>query len=145
MDPFTALGAASNNIQIADFSLRIISRGHKIYSSIDGKLDSHAVLDNAAKNLEELSNELRSNDMLKRRKLGTADAQLVALWTECGTVTKKIHEALRKLRVSSGNRKWQSTAVALRSIFSDKEINGLESKLNNIRTQINTAVLVSLR
>lgn len=38
MDPVTALSTASCIVQIIDFGVRVVSKGNKIYLSIDGTL-----------------------------------------------------------------------------------------------------------
>ncbi|KAH7093260.1 hypothetical protein FB567DRAFT_514985 [Paraphoma chrysanthemicola] len=61
MEPLVALGVASNIIQIADFSGRMISRSKEIYTSANGTLSVYTDLEDAARNLQELSRELEAN------------------------------------------------------------------------------------
>jgi hypothetical protein len=79
MEPFSALGVASNIIQIADFSSRIISRGYELYKSADGRTEEHAMLDNAAENLTRLYNEMNRFDMANPHNLTEADRQILKL------------------------------------------------------------------
>jgi DNA repair exonuclease SbcCD ATPase subunit len=58
MEPLLALGIASNIIQIVDFSGRIFSHSREIYNSAHGTLSVHENLQDAAKNLHELSRDL---------------------------------------------------------------------------------------
>ncbi|CAO2649639.1 Nn.00g070240.m01.CDS01 [Neocucurbitaria sp. VM-36] len=144
MEPLTALGAASNVIQLVDFSTRLLSRGHKLYNSADGRIEEHAVLDNAAQNLSELCSDL-SNSIVTYKHGSTADKQLIALQEESVAVTQRLREALAAARLKPGHRKWQSIYQAVRSVYSDQEISKLATQLDNIRKQIDTVLLVHLR
>ncbi|KAF2730953.1 hypothetical protein EJ04DRAFT_579444 [Polyplosphaeria fusca] len=145
MDPLSALGIASNIIQIVDFSSRIISRGHEIYTSADGQVKDHAILDDAAKNLAELYRDLQVYGKTDSHKATNADKQLVTLRKECESIVKSLRQALSKARLKSSSRKWQSIYQALRSVWNEKEISALATQLENVRRQIDTALLVSLR
>jgi hypothetical protein len=79
MEPLAALGIASNIIQIVDFASRLVSRGHELYQSADGRLAGHDVLDSAAENLSTLVIDLFEFDSAISREPTAADAQLVKL------------------------------------------------------------------
>lgn len=145
MDPLSALGVASNIIQIVDFSSRIISRSHEIYKSVDGRSKEHAVLDDAAKNLRELSSDLGKYTRPNLRSLNAADKQLVRLRRECEEVVQELRDALEDLKLEGDHTKWQSIHQALRSIWTQRDISDLEMRLDKIRKGIDTALLVSLR
>ena len=49
MDPLSALGLASNIIQITEFTGKLISQSKEIYRSADGTLSEHAILEEAAR------------------------------------------------------------------------------------------------
>jgi hypothetical protein len=92
MESLIALGLASNIIQIVDFSSRIISRGRELYDSADGRIEEHVVLDNAARNLSELYNDLHATgQFLDPRELTVADKQLIELKHESEDV---VHDLL---------------------------------------------------
>jgi hypothetical protein len=145
MDPISALGLASNIIQIVDFAARIISRSYEIYNSTDGQLQDHAILDDAAQNLSELYADLQRSANINTRKLDAADKQLLSLKKESEAITKELRKALDKARLKSGPQKWRSIFQALKSVWTEKEISRLATRLDSIRKQVDTALLVSLR
>ncbi|KAJ4367172.1 hypothetical protein N0V83_007702 [Neocucurbitaria cava] len=104
----------------------------------------HAILENATKNLSELHNDLTREAPIKQ-KLSVADKQLVALQKESAAVAKKLRAALEKAKVKNGHRKWRSVYQAIRSVYSEQEISKLATQLDDIRKQVDTVLLVSLR
>ncbi|OCL12856.1 hypothetical protein AOQ84DRAFT_372705 [Glonium stellatum] len=127
MDPLTALGFASNIIQIVDFTVKIISRGHELYDSADGILKDHAILEDAANNLSKLCVKLerlkKLSALSKYGKLSAADEQLLKLSKKSEEASTEIATALERVKVGGRHRKWQK----------------------EIRKQVDTALLVSLR
>ncbi|KAH8733113.1 hypothetical protein GQ44DRAFT_590443, partial [Phaeosphaeriaceae sp. PMI808] len=55
-----------------------------------------------------------------------------------------LQSALQKAKLKAGNRKWQNVYHALKSVRSDKHISGLANQLDNIRKQVDTAILISI-
>jgi hypothetical protein len=146
MESIAALSLASNIIQVVEFSSRIISRGYELYQSADGRREEHVILDNAVKNLSALHSTLQNSGRSRSEdKLSMADKQLIKLQIESGMVAKELRELLQKVQLKKPNGKWQSVRQALLSVFSDKEISSLGSRLDNIRKQVDSAILVSLR
>jgi formate dehydrogenase maturation protein FdhE len=144
MEPLAALGIASNIIQIVNFASRLVSRGHELYQSADGRLADHAVLDSAAQNLSTLANDqLKFGGAISREPTATY-AQLVKLKADSQTIADKLSSALNKASVRGKHKKWQSIFQALMSIYKEKEISSLASQLDNIRKQVDTTLLVSL-
>jgi hypothetical protein len=145
MESIAALGLASNIIQVVDFSSRIISRGWEIYNSTDGRIRDHAILNDAARHLSDLHNDLRMSDTLKFSKLAVADKKLIELKAESQKVVRDLEEALDKAKVSGGKKKWQSVYQALKSVRTESQISSLVDRLETIRKQVDTAVLISIR
>ncbi|KAH7074711.1 hypothetical protein BKA63DRAFT_596298 [Paraphoma chrysanthemicola] len=149
MEAVAAFSLASNILQVIDFAANIVSRGHKLYSSADGRVDEHAVLDAALNNLTELYDTLHSTSSHKTRrnplKATVADRQLIELQNESDKIVKDLRTKLENVRITGPHRAWQSIYQALRSVSTDKEISRLASRLQSIRKEVDTAILVSLR
>ena len=104
MDPLSALGLACNIIQIVDFSARIISRGHELYTSPNGTLQEHDNLKAAAKSLSELSLEMRNFNLAPLSSLSLVDKQLVQLSKDAKAVATKLTNALEQTKVDGSKR-----------------------------------------
>lgn len=139
MESIAALSLASNIIQVIDFSSRLVSRGRELYKSADGSLAEHAVLSDAARNLFELQEELQLSDTSGSHK------KLIKLQKESEDVVQELAKIMDKAKRKNGNRKWQSIYQALRSVKTDREISNIARRLDKIRKQVDTALLVSIR
>jgi len=169
MDPVTAMGCAASVIQFVQFGSKLISESREIYRSTDGALDKNLALEQIAKNLSELNAALRldrepgdlfthkGTTAAKRRKSKAAkfarpprnpsavEQQLNRICEECDSVTQQLLKELDKLKLRGGQRKWGSFRQALSNVWSQGEIQELEKKLEGIRKQIDTTLLVYLR
>ena len=147
LDPLTALGIASNAAQLAEFSSRLISRGHQIYKSADGALTENLELEAITNGLLKLnytlSNSLEANEL--RRSLSDDERGLRTICEGCEGVAIELINALRNLKVGGKNRKWKSFRQALKTIRSTDEIDDLTRRLEGYRKQLDTHILVSLR
>jgi hypothetical protein len=149
MESVAALSLASNIIQIVDLCSRIISRGHELHNSAHGMIGEHVVVEGAARNLSELYQDLHksceSGTSWKRRRIPVSDRQLMELKAETEMVVNDISSLLNKVRPEVTHGRWQSLHQALRSISTDKKLSALVNRLNDLRQQTNTAILVFLR
>jgi hypothetical protein len=149
MESLLALGLASNIIQIVDFCSRIFSEAKELYESDTGTIGRHDVIASAAKNLVELYNDLQEADKREdnwnRRKAPVADLQLMDLKAETEKVVKEIQLSLEKIRLNGPLRRWQSLRQALSSICTEKKLQVLVDRLDNIRKQGDTIMLTNLR
>jgi hypothetical protein len=70
MDPLTALGLASNIVQLISFSSDLVAKGREIYQSTDGTLVENLELETITKSLRELSDGviLRPDGPRKRQR-----------------------------------------------------------------------------
>lgn len=64
---------------------------------------------------------------------------------QCVNVAIELVEALERLKVHGTNRKWKAFRQALRSIWDDKKIDGLVQRLQKLRAQLDSSILVALR
>jgi len=154
MDPVSALGLAAGVVQLVDFTSKLLSKGYKLYQSADGALEEHVALGDVALNLRELSKELATpftTDDLKqmrsgkRQKRSRPEKQLEDIRIECNEVTKQLLNTLGDLMVKKRHRKWHSFRQALTSVWNENEIHALERRLERIRKQLDTTLLVCLR
>ncbi|KAF2803249.1 uncharacterized protein BDZ99DRAFT_576168 [Mytilinidion resinicola] len=154
MDPLSALSVASGVIQIVDFSAKVISRTREIYLSADGALEENSFLEDATANLSELSTELteeirqtvwgfRSKGSGFGRK--SADEQLIQLAKDSRMVATNLLEKLDRVKRKKDGGKRNALNQGIRSILEQKEVSGLADRLDQIRKQVDTALLLSLR
>ena len=148
MDPFTAIGVASNVIQIVDFSTRLVSKGQKIYKSADGTLAENVDTDTVAKDLGLLNRKLQTSFSRASKNggdLNEDDQSLLHLCEKCHALSVELLSKLEKLKVIGKHRKWKSARQALKSVCGKDDIEHFASRLGLYRDEINLNITVSLR
>lgn len=144
MDPLTALGLASNIIQLISFTSDLVSKGREIYKSADGSLVAHLELETIAKSLQDLSTDLPTR-LKRKNSLTKTEKQLRDLCEGCNEVSIELIEAIHRLKAAGNHKKWNSFRQALNSVWNDDKIDILSKRLENYRSQLDTTLLVSLR
>jgi hypothetical protein len=142
VDPMTALGLASNVVQLVSFTSDIISKSREIYKSQDGKLVEHMELEAITNSLKGLSSDLlfpSEGEDLSRR-----DENLQDLCEGCREISRQLLGVIQEFQAQGGNKKWKSFRGALNSIWKEDEIEKLSRRLDRYRAQIDTTLLVSL-
>ena len=150
MDPLSALGLASNIVQLVQFVGAVISDSHEVYSSADGALQRNSVLEEVAQNPAEMNSELmRSQRSMSSwfMSLSPAERQLKNLCEECDVVSRELLVKLDTLKVRSRSRykRWDSFRQAMKSMWNEGELRALEKRLEGIRTRLDTNLLICLR
>lgn len=139
----TALGLASNIIQLISFTSDIVSKSRELYKSQDGKLVEHAELEAITKNLQELSNDIIFPSR-HRSAISQADKDLAELCEGCKEISRQLIGAIQGLKAQRGNKRWNSFRQALKTIWKEDEIARISERLDRYRAQIDTRLLVSL-
>jgi hypothetical protein len=145
MDPISALGLATNIIQFIEYAAQLVSGCHDIYRSANGALDSHAALENVAKRLNSLAQDVLGCRPPPTAKQSNAEKRLQEICDECVAVNKKLLELLQKLKVNGPHRKWESFRQIINITMRKKDVTRLEEDLKQIQWSIDSTLLFCLR
>jgi hypothetical protein len=147
MDPLTALGLASNIIQLITFASDLVSKGCEIYKSSEGVLVENLELETITTTLQELSKSVQRPDRSSPRsqRLTKTERKLHELCHDCSGVSEQLLSVIRKLKAEGPVLRWDSFRQALNSVWKEKEIAALETRLERYRRQLDTTLLISLR
>jgi hypothetical protein len=150
MEPLSALSIASAVIQIVDFSSKVIAKTREVYLSADGSIEESTLLEDASSNLEDLMSGLKKDIAWRSSKVGnpsqkTSEQQLVRLAEDSQTAAGDLREVLKNLKSRNDGSDRGAVAHALRSVLGEKKVTALKEKLDEIRKQIDTTLLVALR
>jgi len=148
MDPLTALGLASNVIQVVDFSARLVSKGYKIYKSADGSLVENADAEAVTNSLNVLTAKLQHsfNDGQKTPgQLSQDDQSLMDLCEKCTNVADQLLGKFDRVKITGRYRKWKSARQALKSVTSKGDLEQIANTLEMYRSEIHLHITVSLR
>lgn len=147
MDPLTAIGLAGNLVQFVDFGIRVVSKGFKIYRSVDGCL------------IENLDLEVVTSDLLVlQKKLGDSKPRanakdpeledfksLEPLIKRSSDLAEKLLEKLNAAKAQGRFRKWKSLRQAVKSVWSKREVDEMADRLQAFKSELQLKLLVSLR
>lgn len=78
-------------------------------------------------------------------KVTAAGKQLQQLSKECSAVSNELLQELEKLKIKGPHKRWESFRQALNSVWSQEKTRALETRLEGIRKQLDTTLLVCLR
>lgn len=147
MEALSAISLASNIVQFLEFGLRVLSKGNKIYRSVDGALDENLDLEVVTSHLLVMQTKLKST------LLSSTHTQLVsddvkafnALSESCSALAEKLLERLTRVKVQGRFRRWKSLRQALKIVWSKQDIENMKSTLESFRSEMQTHLLISLR
>ncbi|CZR68584.1 uncharacterized protein PAC_18483 [Phialocephala subalpina] len=167
MDPITAVSLAGTVVQFVDFTTKLISTVRQLYSK--GQPDSDAVAAKSATQIQQLAasavtdlhdyqltlqegltSDTASQSLARDEEILKALCILFSISYECTYEAGALIRLLDKLKVPANAggdtvyRGWKSLKQALMSVCSRGEIERLEQKLSDYRTQVNSQVLISL-
>ena len=145
LDPFSALGLASNIAQFVDFSSKLISNSYELYKST-GHLVETIELKMVANDLSQLTDKLQRSSQNGLTPPGSPDEEdLKKLAASCKEIADELLAILRDLGVKSPHQKWQSFRQALRTARKKEKIDALERRINLFRQQITMKLVAILR
>lgn len=148
LDPLSALSVAASVVQFLDFSSKIVSKGVQAYKSSDGALIDNAEIEEATQRLAQLSKTLETSMVPGQGGvLSDTDQQLATICKSCVSVSSELIIYLEKLKVPNGqqHRKLTSFRKALKSVWSAADLDRTVHRLDVLKGELETHVLVSLR
>lgn len=154
LDPFSALGVAGNVVQFVQFSSSIISETREIHQSAAGVSVKNFELKVVAENLSELSDKLSTPRLsiatrtrIPLHACGTTEAEEAPIYriaSLCKSIANELLSTVEELEVANGPRhKWRSFRQALKTVWKKDKIIELQSRLDQLRSQM-TVYIVSI-
>ena len=149
LDPISAISVAAAVVQFVDFAGSLVASTVRIYRSPREKDEGYSeanLIKTLAKDLRNFNTELASSlEVTTSQQLGKQDQEIVRLCKECNGVANKLLSAMDRLKADNRSPFWNSFLQALRTVWSEAEIEGLRNALDSFRSQISMYILVSLR
>lgn len=143
MDPLSALSVAAAVVQFLDFSGTIVTSTYKIYKSTSKKNEGNDTITSITAQLVDLTSELERSATVS--PVSKVDQEIIILCQQCKKTADNLLDALKQLNAGSGVTLWDSFKIALRSVWSQGEIDALQGRLDSYRQQISMHILVALR
>jgi len=138
LDPFSALGLASNIVQFVDFSSILISDSRELYRSVSGITIENGEVKEATEELQRLCDRLAGLRMTSSttNALSKEEECLRKLAISCRETSHALLSVLRDITAQEPRKKWQTFRVALKSVLKKDQIQELEKKLDSHRSQL---------
>lgn len=158
MEALTAVALAGNVLQFAEFAIKLLTSSGELYNK--GDLNSNTRIQESIQRICAISEERISQCDDFKRKFRRAngpdalpaallqhDAVIVKLSHECLDTAQHLQNVLAKLKLpkNAPSRGWTSLFVAIRSITSESEIRAYLARLTEIKIEIDSIVMSSLR
>jgi hypothetical protein len=137
IDPITALGLASNVVQVVDFAAKLIGESQKIYKSVSSASEDHIILDTVACDIHRLCDSITVPE-------GCSDT-LKQLTDDTKRISQELLGVLEKLTVKGQKTRWKSFVVAVRGVLGQEEIDSLARRLSRLQGQLNTHIQALIR
>ena len=152
MDPFTALGVATNVIAIVDFSTRLISKCKEAYDAVHGQSQKikdteylTSGLNDALQRLEyQKAQPSRYSAMSPLRNGAEGENQLHAMSEACCKIGKQLLDQMAQLQGTRDGRLDRIKGIWRYFRFS-KDIDETSSRLNDYKQQLEMHVIFSIR
>jgi hypothetical protein len=146
LDPLTAISLAGNVAQFVDFSSKIISRTRELtkssYRATQQAYNAEILIRDLIRVTEQVRGGARS---ASASSIVGKDAALEDLCDGCILLSERMIKRLEKLKLEEGAGKRQAFLHALKSVWSQKELESEESQLAIYRSQLEFRVLTSFR
>ncbi|KAI9661135.1 MAG: hypothetical protein M1821_009462 [Bathelium mastoideum] len=147
LDPFSALGLASNIIQFVDFGSKIISRSIEQYQSVLGTNAQHVHLESITVSLRSIAKGLSESSAADQQAKKHGEDSLRLLAIRCRETADQLLAEIEKLKVdprlSGTSRKFASLWQAFASLKEENRLAKFEQTLEQYRSQL-TMHLVAL-
>lgn len=147
LDPFTSLSVASAIVQFVDFGSKLVIEGYGVYKSAEGAPQGEIDTQELVKDLEILCGRLATSSPAHATQYSPSEKQLQAVALKCQELSKGLFELLEALKVTSQGltRGWDSLRLGVKRAWKTDKIEKLQKQLSDVRTQVNTHVLATLR
>ena len=146
MDPLSALGLASSILQCLQFVGSLISQSREIYKSVDGATEEVISFRDMARNLAAINQDLISRpSQSDETRLSKAEKRLRQLCEESKSINEEVLATLEHLQLKGSRTGWDSFKRALNSAWKKSEVDALQKRLDGIRKELDTTLLISVR
>ena len=146
MDPFSALGLASNICQLLDLGGKLVSGTVQLYRSVDGASSINSELQSITEDLTRLCSSLTQPESLIDGQHATqSEMALIPLSVSCKELGEQLLSVLDSLKVKARHQRFESFRQALKSEWKKKVIQSYEERLRSYRSEIVVHLMEILR
>jgi hypothetical protein len=145
MDPLTALSLAGTIVQFVQFATQIVQATVSGASPVQEELETRTL---ALRDLIARLRRKRPSDNVSTSLIFPADSPdktLQILCDGCAATADELLARLDRLRVEGKHKMWKNFQNAIKSAWTQKELESLSRRLSEFRTALDTHVLANLK
>jgi hypothetical protein len=130
MEPFTAVGLAGNIVQFVDFTLKVITGAHDLYTSTSGSTNAELEARDVVEHIQKIARLATPRIPLEAKP----DIDLVPLSNDCNAIANELIKLINsvQLTTSGAGRLWQSVYKAGQRQWKEKQIADLQKRLDRV-------------
>lgn len=143
MDPFSAIGLASNIITFLEFGYDVLSKARDIQVSASGASSTNASLSSMAQRLDEVASSLQGSGA--GATTSSEEQSLTKLAAECRELCADLLPALEALRAKKPSSRRSALWAALRETTGRKNLDELQRRIDRCRQQLSVELAALTR
>ena len=146
LDPLTALSIAGAVVQFTDFGIKLASHVKETCESTDGVFTKYAEYETVAEDFGRLCAQIKpSSPVGSNEPPSKDDLMLQKLVSDAENISEELLALLRDLKAKEKESKLENFRLALKSVLKENQIENISRRLEKIRAQVNTNILVKMR
>lgn len=132
MDPIGAIGLAASLVSIVDFANKVVKKTYEVCKSASGATTENIHIDTMVSDLQKLT------EGVGRETMGNSvhEIALKELSVKCENVATEVIQLLNKLKIDGQHSAWKSFKVSINSMRKSREIDELQKRLGQYRSEI---------
>ena len=137
LEGLAAVGAGAAVAQFIGYGYRVLSKGNELYRSSNGTLEDNAFLELVINDLKALLERIEHSS--------TPASKVVQSFRDEGLkLANDMLDGLEKLKTQGRPERWKSLRKALKVVHSKEKVESWAHKLDVLRDQFNSHVLVDI-
>lgn len=150
IDPFTALSLAGNVVQFVQLGCKLTAEAHDVYNSASGaseeNMEVETVITRLLGTVRELEDYLESVDRTTSRgSASKSSKRLIEIAKACKMIAVDILDRLEAIKKRGPPSVWGSIRQAIKIMWTKEELDALMRRLKAYISELDTAILVSLK
>ncbi|CAO2649187.1 Nn.00g101360.m01.CDS01 [Neocucurbitaria sp. VM-36] len=153
MEAVAALGVAGNTVQFLDFATKLCATSIEIYRDADGISTKNAQAERLLKSFIETIDQVSSDlgmysstlDAASTKATERGDNNISLVITNCQTIAHDLLQRYQKLKSDGKPGKRKSFGKGVKCMWKKDELEELQKRLQEIRAELDTRILLSLR
>ena len=150
LDPFTALSLAGNVVQFVQFGCTLAAKAHEVHSSTSGTseetLEMESVTSRLLETVHEIDNHLASmGPSTFPDSISKSSRRLLEIADACKMIAEDILRRLEAMKTHQPSSIWTSVRQALKIMWTKDELDALMKRLKAYISELDTAILVSMK